>query len=76
MNAAAVQIDETQNINILQVGGRQIEVNQEGYLVNFDDWDEEVAKTMAAIDHLELSECHWHTFNFLREYYPAVEKPL
>ena len=71
MSATAVQ----QVPNLIRVGDREIEVNQEGYLVNFDDWDAEVAKTMAAIDHLELSSCHWEAIKFLREYYTEYEIP-
>lgn len=53
----------------LAVDGKAIQLNDEGYLVQFTDWNEDVAKALAAEDDLRLSECHWTAINFLREYY-------
>jgi len=69
MNAAE------QIVNTIQVGDNQVEVNKKGYLINIDDWDENFAKTVAENDHLELSECHWKTIYFLREYFQEYQVP-
>jgi TusE/DsrC/DsvC family sulfur relay protein len=53
----------------IDVNGKQLEVDEEGYLVNLSDWDEDVAKKLAGDDNTELSENHWEVINFLREYY-------
>jgi TusE/DsrC/DsvC family sulfur relay protein len=53
----------------IEVNGKDIEVDEEGYLVNLSDWTEDVAKTMAAAEDTELTENHWEVLNFLRDYY-------
>jgi tRNA 2-thiouridine synthesizing protein E len=58
-----------------QIAGRQLEVNAKGYLVNFDDWDEAVAESIAAEEGISLSDCHWTVINFLRDYYGEFEHP-
>ena len=71
MNASGQKVDNTQNT--LQAGNTQVAINAEGYLENFDDWNEDVAKTMSEIDHLELSDCHWEVINFMRKFYREFE---
>jgi TusE/DsrC/DsvC family sulfur relay protein len=59
----------------LEVNGTRIPLNSDGYLANFGDWNEDVARTMADMDGLELTECHWLAINFLREFYETYEVP-
>ncbi|NOQ79432.1 MAG: TusE/DsrC/DsvC family sulfur relay protein [Gammaproteobacteria bacterium] len=47
-----------------------LELNSKGYLINFDAWNKDFAIEMAKEHNLELTECHWHIINFLRDYYP------
>jgi tRNA 2-thiouridine synthesizing protein E len=58
---------------IINVAGKDIEVDEEGYLVNRADWNEEVAKVMAKADNCDLTENHWEVINFLREYYEEYQ---
>ena len=44
-----------------------VELNEKGYIVNAEDWTEEVAKELAAADGLELTEEHWDLINYLRD---------
>ena len=53
----------------IDVGGKALEVDEEGYLVNLDDWSEEAAEVLAKSENLELTENHWEVIHFLREYY-------
>ena len=57
----------------LEVNGAVVELDEEGYLMNLEDWTTEVAKTFAAEDDIELSEEHWDIINFLREYYEEYQ---
>ncbi len=57
----------------IEVGGKSIEVDEEGYLVNRTDWNEDVAKIMAQADNCELTQNHWEVINFLREYYEEYQ---
>jgi len=49
------------------LAGKQIEVTEEGYLTNPDDWSKEVAIEMAKEDGIELSEKHFEVIEYLRK---------
>jgi TusE/DsrC/DsvC family sulfur relay protein len=53
----------------IQVSGKQFETDEEGYLLNLGDWNEDVAKAIAAEEKVDMSQNHWEVVNFLREYY-------
>ena len=53
----------------LEVGGKSIELDGNGNLVNPGDWDEDVAKALAAVDKIELTQQHWDVIKYLREEY-------
>jgi len=57
----------------IEVNGKSIETDEEGYLVNLGDWDEEVAKVLAGQDELDLTENHWEVITFLRGYYDEYQ---
>ncbi len=57
----------------IEVNGKTIETDEEGYLVNLNDWVEEAAQVLAAQDGLELTENHWEVIRFLREYYDEYQ---
>jgi tRNA 2-thiouridine synthesizing protein E len=60
-------------MSTLDVNGKAIEVDEEGYLVNLGDWSEEVADFIAKQEGLEMSENHWEVVNFLRKYYEEYQ---
>lgn len=43
--------------------------DDEGYLVDPEDWNEEIAVQFATEEQLELNNDYWSVINFLREYY-------
>ena len=45
-----------------------LELNSEGYLVNFEAWDEDFAIKLAKESGLDLTGYHWLIINFLRDY--------
>ncbi|MFD2166730.1 TusE/DsrC/DsvC family sulfur relay protein [Thalassotalea euphylliae] len=46
-----------------------IERDAQGYLKNHLDWDESLARQIAAEDNIELTEAHWEVVNFVRAFY-------
>lgn len=50
----------------LEVNGKTIATTENGYLEDLNDWDEDVAKAIAALDDLELTEKHMDVINYLR----------
>ena len=57
----------------IEVAGKTIEVDEEGYLQNREDWNKEIAEAMAKADDCELTDNHWEVINFLREYYDEYQ---
>lgn len=53
----------------IEVNGKSIETTENGYLVNLEDWSEDVAKTMAAEEGVELTDKHWDIITYLRDEY-------
>lgn len=53
----------------ITIAGKNIEVDEDGYLVNLEDWTEEVANGLAATEQIQMSPNHWEVVNFLRDYY-------
>ena len=53
----------------IEIHGKMIETDAEGYLVDPADWDETVASVLAQQEKLELNERHWKIIRFMRKYY-------
>ncbi len=54
------------------IAGKTVEVTEEGFLVNPEDWSEEMAPELAksvGID--ELTDMHWKVIRFMREDYQS-----
>ncbi len=52
------------------MGYAELEQTEKGFLVNIDDWNEDIAKEIAAADDIpELTQKHWDLINFLRDEY-------
>ncbi len=52
-----------------ELNGATYETDEDGYLLNLDQWSKEVADYLAAEEDVEMTEAHWEVINFLREYY-------
>jgi tRNA 2-thiouridine synthesizing protein E len=57
----------------IEVNGTSYETDEEGYLVNLNDWTQEVGEALAKEDDCELTDAHWEVINFLREYYEEYQ---
>ena len=54
----------------VEVNGEKLEVDEDGFLVNIEKWNEDVAKYFAKEEGVEeLTEEHWKVINYLRDYY-------
>lgn len=55
-------------MGVLELNGKQILVDDEGYLVNFADWDKSVAEEIARKEGIEkLTERHWLVIDFMQK---------
>ena len=53
----------------LEVDGRPVVTDGEGYLVNAADWSESFVRALAAAEGLTLTDAHWGLIRYLREHY-------
>ena len=63
----------------IEVNGKTIELDNNGNLTNTADWNEDVAKALAAADDTmgELTQEHWDVINYLRGmYFDENEQPM
>jgi tRNA 2-thiouridine synthesizing protein E len=54
---------------VIEIAGRQVNVNEEGFLTKYDEWDEGIAKALAVQIEIDLTDEHWKAIRFLREDY-------
>lgn len=57
----------------LEVNGKILETDEEGYLINLGDWNEDAAQLLAQSENVTLTDAHWEVINFLREYYSEYQ---
>ena len=53
----------------IEFNGQTIETDKQGYLLDFQQWHEALAQTIADQDELALTEAHWEVIRFVREFY-------
>lgn len=54
------------------VDGKTIELSEAGWLLNLDEWSEELAAQIAISEHVAvLTEEHWNIIKMAREYFQA-----
>jgi tRNA 2-thiouridine synthesizing protein E len=53
----------------LRAAGAGVNLDDEGYLVDPDDWTESVGEQLAQRENIVLSDAHWKIIHFMREYY-------
>lgn len=57
----------------IDVKGRKLEVDENGFLVDWQKWDKDVAEYLAQHEGITLTPEHWGVVNFLREYYQKYQ---
>jgi TusE/DsrC/DsvC family sulfur relay protein len=54
---------------VTTIGTTTVHVDAEGFLTEYDEWDEALARELAAAIGIELTDAHWKALRFLREDY-------
>jgi len=58
-------------MTVTTIGARQVHIDAEGFLTEYDEWDHHLARQLAATIGIELTDAHWDAIRFLREDYAA-----
>ena len=54
----------------IEVNGQTVELDEDGFLVKLDQWNEDVARYLAKEEGVdELNEDHWKIINYLKGYF-------
>ncbi|MFT6247277.1 TusE/DsrC/DsvC family sulfur relay protein [Colwellia sp. Arc7-D] len=48
---------------------QNIATDKQGYLLDFTQWNEDIAALLAESDDIELLEAHWEVIRFVRDFY-------
>ena len=51
------------------IAGKEVNVNEEGFLTEYDEWSEEIAAELAKNIDVEMTDEHWALIKWLREDY-------
>ena len=57
----------------MDVNGKTVEVDEEGYLTDLNTWDKDIALELAKSENVEMTDDHWEIIDFLREYYDEYQ---
>ena len=53
------------------INGKEVVVDDEGFMTQYDQWDEDIAAALAAAIDVDMTDEHWKVIRFLREDYKA-----
>ena len=53
------------------IEGREVHVDEEGFMTVYDEWDEDLGTFLAGQIGIEMTEDHWAAIRFLREDFKA-----
>ncbi|MFQ6105827.1 MAG: TusE/DsrC/DsvC family sulfur relay protein [Candidatus Hydrothermarchaeaceae archaeon] len=53
----------------VEIAGKTLEVDEEGYMQDWEAWNKDIAEGLAKNDGVELTSEHWEIIDFLRGYY-------
>ncbi|MDP2562978.1 TusE/DsrC/DsvC family sulfur relay protein [Psychrobium sp. 1_MG-2023] len=49
--------------------GKALDVDKHDYLLNLEDWNEQVALHIASLENITMTEEHWEVVRFIRNFY-------
>jgi TusE/DsrC/DsvC family sulfur relay protein len=56
-------------MTVTTIGARQVQVDAEGFLTDYDEWTEDLGRQLATAIGIELTDEHWKAIRFLRADY-------
>lgn len=57
-------------MSVVQIKGSEVEIDEDGFLVDPEDWSEDMAAYFATVEDVtELTDKHWQVIHYLRDYF-------
>ena len=56
---------------VIDITGKPVHVNDEGFLTEYDEWDEDIARTLAQQIGIDMTDQHWKVVHFQRDDFNA-----
>ena len=53
-------------MSVATIAGHEVQIDEEGFMTVYDEWDEEVGSALAAQIGIEMTDAHWNVIRFLR----------
>lgn len=53
-------------MSLATIAGHEVHVDDEGFMTEYEEWDEELANQLATNIGVDLSDRHWEAIKFLR----------
>ena len=50
-----------------QIAGQQIDVNEDGYMTNHEQWTKEIALELAKSVEIEMTDAHWEIIDYIQK---------
>jgi tRNA 2-thiouridine synthesizing protein E len=58
-------------VSLATISGQEVHVDDEGFMTEYDEWNEELGKSLATNIGIDMSDSHWVAIRFLREDFAA-----
>lgn len=55
-------------ISELEVGDKVVHLDEHGYVIDPEEWDEATAEVLARRQNIELTDDHWDVIRFMRDF--------
>lgn len=53
-------------MSLATIAGRDVHVDDEGFMTEYDEWNEEMGEALASAIGIEMTDRHWDAIRFLR----------
>ena len=60
---------------VTQINGRDVHVDDEGFLTEYDEWDDDRGAVLAATIGITMTDAHWKVVHSLRDDYQTQGEP-
>jgi len=54
-------------MTLTTIAGHEIHVDDEGFMTDYDEWDEQLGAALATVIGVDLTDEHWKAIRFLRD---------